>query len=118
MYLINELGNTILVFPVGEDGLPEKEYVQKIDTLPSDFSDESTTADIHVHPSGKFLYGTNRGHDSFCCYRILPDEKLELQVSGNILSFAVDQQTGMLKQTDNQQLKLQPSCVQFGHQSI
>ena len=144
MYLINELGNTILVFPVGEDGLPEKEYVQKIDTLPSDFLDESTTADIHVHPSGKFLYGTNRGHDSFCCYRIIQDEKLELighvstggqsprnfsihpdgqwlvvahQVSGNILSFAVDQQTGMLNQTDNQQLKLQPSCVQFGHQS-
>ncbi|MEK9702648.1 MAG: lactonase family protein [Deltaproteobacteria bacterium] len=144
MYLINELGNTILVFPVGEDGLPAKEPTQEIKTLPGDFSEESTTADIHVHPNGKFLYGTNRGHDSFCCYRILPDERLELighvptggqsprnfsihpdgkwlvvahQVSGNILSFAVDQETGMLKQSDDQKLNLQPSCVQFGHPS-
>ena len=143
MYLINELGNTILVFAVDEDGLP-KESIQEIKTLPSDFSEESTTADIHVHPSGKFLYGTNRGHDSFCCYRILPNEQLELighvptggqsprnfsihpdgkwlvvahQISGNILSFAVDQETGMLKQSDNQKLNLQPSCVQFRHSS-
>ena len=77
MYLINELGNTILVFPVGEDGLPEKDMFRR-STLYQVIFDESTTADIHVHPSGKFLYGTNRGHDSFCCYRILPDEKLEL----------------------------------------
>jgi len=39
------------------------------------------------------------------------------QVSGNILSFAVDQETGMLKQSDAQKLNLQPSCVQFGHPS-
>jgi 6-phosphogluconolactonase len=41
-----------------------------VPTLPADFSGENTCADIHIAPNGKFLYGSNRGHDSLVSYRI------------------------------------------------
>ena len=46
-------------------------------TLPEDFDGSSHCADVHVSPSGKFVYGSNRGHDS-------------------IVIFAVDENTGQL----------------------
>jgi len=39
-------------------------------TVPKDFEGENTCADIHVAPSGKFVYGSNRGHDSIVIYEI------------------------------------------------
>ena len=39
-------------------------------TLPPDFTATSHTADVHVHPSGKFVYGSNRGHDSIVIYAV------------------------------------------------
>lgn len=42
-------------------------------TLPSDFKGESHCADIHVHPSGRYVYGSNRGHDSIAVFSINPD---------------------------------------------
>ena len=44
--------------------------IQTISTLPENFSDTSYTADVHVHPSGRFLYGSNRGHDSIAIFEI------------------------------------------------
>ena len=41
-------------------------------TLPEGFAGESTCADIHVSPSGTFVYASNRGHDSIVIYRIDP----------------------------------------------
>ena len=38
-------------------------------TLPADFTGKNTTAEIEVHPSGKFVYGSNRGHDSIVVYQ-------------------------------------------------
>lgn len=38
--------------------------------LPEDFEDTSWAADIHISPDGKFLYATNRGHDSLVIYEI------------------------------------------------
>lgn len=75
-YVINELGNTITAcsFDSETGNLSE---LHSVPTLPSGFDDENTTADIHVHPSGKFVYGSNRGHNS-------------------IASFKVDQKTGKL----------------------
>jgi len=71
-YVINELGNTITAFAFNpEDGSLEE--IQTVPTLPEDFEGENTTADIHITPSGLFLYGSNRGHDSLVIYRI--DEK-------------------------------------------
>ena len=76
VYLINEMGNTIIVFNYdGQKG--ELQEIQTVNTLPPDFSGESTCADIHVDPAGKFVYGSNRGHDS-------------------LVIFAIDQLTGKL----------------------
>lgn len=77
MYVINELLNTITRFSyAAETGvLIERETVP---TLPADFKEASYTADLKVTPNGKFLYGTNRGHDSLACYRIADDGKLSL----------------------------------------
>ncbi len=77
MYVINELLNTVTRFDYAADSgwLVERETSP---TLPADFKDASYTADLKITPNGKFLYGTNRGHDSLACYRIAEDGKLTL----------------------------------------
>ena len=68
-YLINELDSTIAVYGYDRDTGRLSE-IQTISTLPEDFDGSSTCADVHVSPSGKFLYGSNRGHDSIVIYKI------------------------------------------------
>jgi 6-phosphogluconolactonase len=77
MYVINEIGNTVTHFDYdAETGvLIEGE---SISTLPKDFTGTTHTADIKVTPNGRFLYGTNRGHDSIASYRIAEDGSLTL----------------------------------------
>ena len=41
-----------------------------VSTLPEDFKGENTTAEVRVHPSGKFVYISNRGHDSIAVFRV------------------------------------------------
>jgi len=65
-YVINELDNTIQVATY--DGKGGFEAIQTISTLPDDFKDKTTTAEIEVHPNGKFVYGSNRGHDTIAVY--------------------------------------------------
>jgi 6-phosphogluconolactonase len=68
-YVINELGNTITGFAYdAETGALEE--IETVPTLPEGFDGENKTADIHITPSGKFLYGSNRGHDTLVIYRI------------------------------------------------
>jgi 6-phosphogluconolactonase len=68
-YLINELDSTIAVFKY--DSRKGKLLdIQTISTLPEDYHGTSTCADVHVSPSGKYLYGSNRGHDSIVVYKI------------------------------------------------
>ena len=50
--------------------------MQEISTLPPDFSDDNTTAEIAFSPDFRFLYGSNRGHDSIAHYRIDPETGL------------------------------------------
>lgn len=75
-YVINELGNTVTAYAFDSAKGVLRE-IQTIATLPSDFHGQNWTADVQVHPSGKFLFGSNRGHDS-------------------IVAFAIDTQTGRL----------------------
>ena len=49
---------------------------QTISTLPADFKGTSYCADVKITPDGKYLYGTNRGHDSIACYKIGDDGRL------------------------------------------
>lgn len=46
--------------------------VQTVPTLPTGFKGENTSADIHVSPDGRFLYCSNRGHDSIAAFKINP----------------------------------------------
>ena len=70
-FLINELDSTIAALSFdGRNGRFEE--LQVVSTLPADFQGQSTCAEIQVSPSGAFLYGSNRGHDSIAIYRISP----------------------------------------------
>ena len=68
-YLINELNATMIAYAYdsGEGILRE---LQTVPTLPEGYIGQKQCADIHVAPSGKFVYGSNRGHDSIVIYAI------------------------------------------------
>lgn len=80
-YVINELNSTVtaFTFDAAQGKLNE---IQTISTLPNSFQGDNACADIHISPDGRFLYGSNRGHDS-------------------IVIYAIDQQTGKLKTVDH-----------------
>lgn len=67
LYVINELDSTITLCDYAAGTVTPR---RRISTLPADFAGSSTCADIHVHPSGRFVYGSNRGHDSIAIFRI------------------------------------------------
>ncbi|MBL4574958.1 MAG: lactonase family protein [Opitutaceae bacterium] len=69
VYTINELDSTISLFSFDEvSGFSTEK--QTISTLPVDFDGNNATAEIKISPSGNFLYGSNRGHDSLAIYSI------------------------------------------------
>ncbi|HLN33618.1 MAG TPA: lactonase family protein [Gemmataceae bacterium] len=70
-YVINELQSTVTAFRY-DPAHGVLKAVQTISTLPMGFTGESSTAEVQVHPSGKFLYGSNRGHDSIAIFAINP----------------------------------------------
>jgi 6-phosphogluconolactonase len=83
-YVINELKCTVTAFS-RDQSRGRLTPVQTVSTLPAGVSVLPTysTADVQVHPSGKFLYGSNRGHDS-------------------IVVFAIDEKSGRLTYVENQ----------------
>jgi len=68
-YAINELASTVTAFRYTADQ-GKLDTIQTISSLPADYDGKSYTAEVQVHPSGKFLYGSNRGHDSIAVYAI------------------------------------------------
>ncbi len=70
-YVINEMANTVTVFAYDADR-GSLDTIQAISTLPDGFKGRSYTAEVQVHPSGKFVYGSNRGHDSIAIFRVDP----------------------------------------------
>ncbi len=76
VYAINELDSTITTYRF-DRARGKLTPLQIVTTLPSDYTGNNTTAEIWVHPSGRFVYGSNRGHDS-------------------IVTFFVDRSTGLL----------------------
>jgi 6-phosphogluconolactonase len=69
VYVINELNSTLTVFQ-WDEAVGRLAEVQTISTVPADFIGTSWCADVHVHPNGKFVYGSNRGHDSLAIYDV------------------------------------------------
>jgi 6-phosphogluconolactonase len=68
MYVLGELASTVTVF--ASDGPEKFRSVQSVPMLPAGFSGRNDAAEIEIHPSGKFLYASNRGHDSIVAYAI------------------------------------------------
>ncbi len=80
-YVVNELQSTVTTFSYDADrGTFHK--LGSVSTLPKNFSGTNDTAEIHVHPNGKFLFASNRGHDS-------------------IVVFAIDRKSGALALVDH-----------------
>ena len=139
-YVINELGSTVAVYDYdgGSGRLSEKQLVS---ALPDGWTGSSSTADVHVSPDGRFLYGSNRGHDSIAVFSIeegtgeltpmgheptlgktprnfaiSPDGGFllaENQDTGNIVTFAIDRQSGRLEFTGGQIQIPAPVCIKF-----
>jgi len=139
-YVINELNGTITGFNwnAAEGKLEE---FQTIGTLPEGFSEQNTTAEILIHPSGKFLYGSNRGHDSIAVFSIdettgelafvehategiAQPRNFRLDPTGsflicanqrasNVNVFRIDQSTGRLTPTGAVMEVPRPICVRF-----
>ena len=79
MFAVNEIANSVMMFSYDPAaGVPQ--LLQEVSTLPEGYSGSSACADIRVHPTGRSLYASNRGHDSIATFRV--DEHaglLELQ---------------------------------------
>jgi 6-phosphogluconolactonase len=70
-YVINELNNTIAAYDydAAKGTLTPRQVVP---TLPAGFTAPNTTAEIRVHPNGRYIYGSNRGHDSIAVFAVDP----------------------------------------------
>lgn len=66
-FSVNELLSTVTAFEYRDGGLRQ---IQTVSTLPDGFTGENTTAEIRVHPSGQWLYASNRGEDSIAAFRV------------------------------------------------
>lgn len=139
VYVINELKNSVTRFDyaVATGTLTERETIS---TLPKEFTGRSYCADLKITPDGKFLYGTNRGHDSIAAYRIGDDGRLTLlgiepslgkgpqnllitgggelllcaNMPGNNLAvFRIDAATGGLKSAGEPLAVTSPSCIRL-----
>jgi 6-phosphogluconolactonase len=71
LYVINELASTLSVYAYdGERG--DLRPLQTVSTLPDDFHGENDCAHVAVSPDGRFVYGSNRGHDSIAIWAVDP----------------------------------------------
>lgn len=123
IYVVNELDCTVILLQRTDDGKYEKGI--SVSTLPIAYTEPNTCADIHISSDGKFVYVSNRGHNSLAIYGVnardgslnllghepthgngprnfslSPDEKYLLvanQHTNNIVSFKRNKTTGLLK---------------------
>ncbi len=136
-YGINELDSTVTAYAFGptDGSLTE---IQTVPTLPAGYTGVSNCADIHVHPNGRFVYGSNRGHDSIAIFAVGGDGRLEPvghestqgsrprnfaldpagalllaanRYSDTIVTFRVDPATGELDATGHVAAVPSPVCV-------
>ena len=77
VWVLNELDSTIATYQFDSERGALK-ALQVMSTLPTDFTGYSTTAEIAVSPDGRFVYGSNRGHDSVAIFAANPDGLLSV----------------------------------------
>ncbi len=139
IYSINEVGNSITAFKYNaENG--ELNAIETLPTLPDQYEGENTTAEIAVSSDGRYLYGSNRGHDSIVQFSIDSESgRLALvehvstegghprhfaltpagdylvvanRDSDNLVLFKVEQESGRLQFTGHTATVSKPVCVQ------
>lgn len=139
-YVCNELTSSVSALAFDADkGVFE--VLQTISTLPKGYKGKgNSTAEIVVHPSGKFVYCSNRGHDSIAMFRVGADGKLTSlgqektrgktprnfavdptgrfllaanQSTDTLTVFAIDRASGTLRFTDQTVEVPSPVCVRF-----
>lgn len=138
LYVINEMASTVSVYDWdGKRGSMTE--IQTVSTLPEPMA-SNTTAEVVIHPNGKFLYGSNRGHDSIAAFRIDDSGKLTPmgqtktggqvprnfaigpdgstlfaahQKTDDIFVFNLDPNTGKLTPTGERWEVGSPVCVRF-----
>ena len=138
-WVINELDSTVTAYRFGQAGALEA--FQIVPSLPATFTGDNTGAAIVVSPSGRFVYASNRGHDSVAIFRV--DESTGMlspvgwestkgstprfigltpagmrlfaanQRSDSIVEFQVDQATGTLNATGQVVTVNTPVCIVF-----
>jgi len=69
VYVVNELQSSITAFAY-DASHGQLRKLKTVSTLPKNFSGSNDTAEIQVHPSGKFLFASNRGHDTIALFSI------------------------------------------------
>jgi 6-phosphogluconolactonase len=140
LYVINELNGTIDAFAY-DGARGALTHLQAVPTLPADFTGENTCAEIRVHPNDRFVYGSNRGHDSLAVFAREPatgrltfiervpsggahPRNFALSPDGgwlvcanrdshNLVVFKVDGATGRLTRTAHTASVRSPVCVLF-----
>lgn len=138
-YVLAEMGSTITAFAFdSSSGVLRK--LQSVSTLPAGFKEPNAAAEIVVHPSGKFLYASNRGDNSIVVFAIGSDGKLTFlercptqgktprgfaidptgafllaanQDSDNVVLFSIDRVNGRLKPTGTIVGVPSPVAMQF-----
>lgn len=140
-YVINELNGTVTGFKYNPEDGSLAEF-QTESTLPAGYTGDNGSADIHVHPSGKFLYASNRGETSSIAVftvdestgRLTPaghqEERIDWprnfsidptgtfllvanQNGNDIVVFRIDSATGGLTPTGHSVAVPGPTCIQF-----
>lgn len=137
--VINENNSTLNYYQKGEGF--DIRRLDSLSTLPADFKENNSCADLHFHPNGKFLYGSNRGHNSIVVYSvdtqtgklkllqhqstlglvprnflITPDGKWLLaanQNSSTVASFHIDAETGLLRPAGQPSAVPTPVCLKM-----
>lgn len=139
-FAINELDSTLtsLRFDAAQGSLTT---IETVSTLPNGFSGNNSTAEVVVHPNGRFVYGSNRGHHSIAIFRLDPKSgkltpaghvategrtprNFNIDPSGqfllaanqdsdSVVVFRIDRATGALTPTGQKLDVSMPVCVKF-----
>lgn len=140
VFVINEMGNTLVSYRY-DTATGALTPIDTQPTLPADFTGASSTAEVRVHPNGRFVYGSNRGHDSIAIFafdpatgRLTPRGQVPTggrnprnfalspdgawlvaanQNSDTLTVFKVDPATGALTPTTGKASVPMPVCVLF-----
>ncbi len=138
-YSLGEIGSNVTLMSYSDGKL--EAIGDPVSTLPADFEGENNTAEIAVDPAGKFLYASNRGHDSIAVFAIDQESgALELtanvstqgetprnfaidptgkwllaanQNTNNVVVYSIDKSTGGLTPTGTQITVDAPVCIDF-----